>query len=249
MNDAPQDAPTKTAPLALRLTPLIILIAFIVLLFATGWDKYLSIDVIRDHGRELQAQVAEHPVVSLLIFIIVYGVLTAMAIPGAIFITLMGGFLFGTWLGGTATAIGATLGAVAVYYIVRSAIGGWLRHKVEGSQGTVRRMRDGLDRNAFSYLLTLRLIPVVPYVLINVVSGIAAVPMRAYVLATFLGILPATFIYSAIGAGLGEVLARGETPNLSVLTEPHILLPLLGLAFLSLALPPIVKRMTPKAAG
>ena len=78
---------------------------------------------------------------------------------------------------------------------------------------------------------------------------LAAVPLRAYVLATFLGILPATFIYSAIGAGLGEVLARGETPNLHVLTQPHILLPLLGLAFLSLVVPAVVKRLTPKAAA
>jgi len=232
-----------------RWAPLAIVLLAAAAIYATGLYRYLSLDTLRERHAELRALVEEHFWLSLLIYTAAYAALTATAVPGAVFVTLTGGFLFGTWVGGTATALGATLGAIAVYYVVRTALGVWLRERAERAGGTLRRIQEGLDRNAFSYLLTLRLIPAVPFVLINVASGLAAAPMRAYAAATFLGILPATFIYSAIGAGLGTLFERGERPNLKIVLEPQFLLPLLGLAFLSLALPLIVRAVRGKAAA
>ena len=96
-------------------------------------------------------------------------------------------------------------------------------------------MIDGVEAGAFGYILTLRLIPLAPFWLVNVAAALAGAPLRAYAVATLLGIMPATFIYSGIGAGIGSVVARGRTPNLGVIFEPRILLPLVALGLLSLA--------------
>ncbi|HYF21982.1 MAG TPA: TVP38/TMEM64 family protein [Caulobacteraceae bacterium] len=231
-----------------RWAPLLMVLGLAVAFYVAGLHRYLSLETLRERHAELSAFVAAHFWISLLIYVAAYAALTTSAIPGAVFVTLTGGFLFGTWVGGAATALGATLGAIAVYYVVRTALGAALRERAERAGGTLRRVQEGLHRNAFSYLLTLRLIPAVPFVLINVASGLASVPLRAYAAATFLGILPATFIYSAIGAGLGALFARGERPNLKIILEPQFLLPLLGLAFLSFALPLIVRAVRGKAA-
>jgi len=231
-----------------RVAPLLIVLALVAVVYLSGAYRYVSLEILRDREVELRGFVAAHFWAALAIYVAVYAAATTAAVPGALFLTLAGGFLFGPWVGGTATAIGATVGAVAVYYAARSVLGGWLARRIEISGGTMARLREGFDRNAFSYLLTLRLIPVVPFVLINVASGLAAVPIRAYALATALGILPATFIYSAVGSGLGEIFARGETPNLRLIFEPYVLLPLLGLAFLSLVLPLLVRLVRGRKA-
>jgi uncharacterized membrane protein YdjX (TVP38/TMEM64 family) len=231
-----------------RTAPLLLLIGLIAAVYFSGAYRYVSLDVVRERQQELRDFVSAHFWTALAIYVIVYTLATAAAVPGALFLTLTGGFLFGPWIGGSATALGATIGAVLVYYAVRSVVGGWLRERAEHSGGTMARLRAGLDRNAFSYLLTLRLIPVVPFILINIASGLAAVPIRSYAAATAIGILPATFIYSSVGAGLGEIFARGETPNLKLIFEPFVLWPLLGLAFLSLILPPIVRAVAGRKA-
>lgn len=224
-----------------RAAPLILILGLVAAAYLSGAYRYLSLDVLRERELELRGFVAAHFWAALALYVGVYTLTTTTAVPGALFLTLAGGFLFGPWVGGTATAIGATLGAVFVYYAARSVLGGWLRERAEHAGGTVARLRAGMDRDAFAYLLTLRLLPVVPFVLINVASGLAAVPIRAYALATAIGILPATFLYSAVGSGLGELFARGETPDLGLIFEPFVLFPLLGLAFLSLVLPAAVR--------
>jgi uncharacterized membrane protein YdjX (TVP38/TMEM64 family) len=93
---------------------------------------------------------------------------------------------------------------------------------------------DGLQQGAFGYILTLRLIPLFPFWLVNIACALAHAPLRAYTLATLLGILPATFIYSGIGAGLGAVIRQGGQPDLGIILKPEILGPLLGLGLLSL---------------
>lgn len=231
-----------------RAAPLILLLLLLAAVYASGAYEYLSLDTLRERQQELRDFVAAHFWAALAIYVTIYALATAVAVPGALFLTLTGGFLFGPWIGGSATALGATAGAVVVYYAVRSVVGGWLRERAEHAGGTMARLRDGLDRNAFSYLLTLRLIPVVPFVLINIASGLAMVPVRAYAAATAIGILPATFIYSAVGSGLGEIFARGEEPNLHLIFEPFVLAPLLGLAFLSFVLPAIVRALLGRKA-
>ena len=152
--------------------------------------------------------------------------------------TLSGGFLFGPWLGAGAAASGASMGAAVIFLVCRSAVGDSLRGKA-GS--TIAKIEEGVRRDAFSYILTLRLIPVMPFWLVNLAAGFVDIPLRTFLSATVLGILPGSLVYAGLGSGLGEVFASGQDPNLRVIFEPHVLLPLVGLGLLSL-LPVVLRR-------
>ncbi|MGV9010021.1 TVP38/TMEM64 family protein [Brevundimonas sp.] len=217
-----------------RFLPLIVLIAVVLAIFASGAGRYLNLETLQTHEAALRTFVDDNLVLALLAFIGLYALATAVSFPGAVVLTLAGGFLFGTWLGGAATVVGATIGSVLVFYVVQTSLGEALRAKAEADGGTLKRVIDGVRDGAFGYILTLRLIPLAPFWLVNVAAALANAPLRAYALATLIGIMPATFIYSGIGAGIGAVIARGETPNLGVIFEPRVLLPLVALGLLSL---------------
>lgn len=223
-----------------RIWPLLAVGAVLLAAVLSGATRHLSLDTLRENEQALRAFVADNYVLAVAGFAAVYALATAASVPGAIFLTLAGGFLFGTWIGGAATAVGATLGAVALWAAVKTALGESLRRKAERDGGRLKAVIDGVSRDAFSYVLTLRLLPFAPFWFVNAAAGLAGAPLVPYALATALGILPGTFIYSGIGAGLGELFARGETPDLAVVFEPFVLVPLLGLALLSLA--PVVWR-------
>lgn len=217
-----------------RYLPLLVLLVAVGAMLASGVTRYISLDALQANEAALRQLVADRLPLALAAFVIIYALATAVSLPGAIILTLTGGYLFGTWLGGTATVIGATVGAVLVFYAVKTSLGQTLRDRAEASGGRLKAVIDGVQAGAFGYILTLRLIPLAPFWLVNVAAALAHAPLRAYALATFFGIMPATFIYSGIGAGIGELLARGETPDLGVIFEPKILLPLVALGLLSL---------------
>ena len=234
-----------------RLWPLLLIAAAIAALFLTGANRYLSLEALRDNEQALRAAVAANLILALAVFVGLYVLIVAAYIPGASIMTLAGGFLFGTWLGAGATVAGATLGAVVAWWLVRTALGEPLRRRAEQAGGLLKRLIDGFRGNAFSSVLSLRLIPAAPFWLVNAAAGLGSAPLGAYTLATFLGIVPATVIYSGIGAGLGELFRRGQAPDLGVIFEPRILWPLVGLAALSF-LPAVWKAVTgrkPAAAG
>ena len=214
--------------------PLLVLVLVVVAVFASGVTRYLNLEALQTHEAALRAFVSDNLIVALATFIAVYAVATAVSLPGALILTLTGGYLFGPWVGGSATVVGATLGAVAVFYAVRTSLGAAMRRRAEASGGKLKAVIDGVEAGAFGYILTLRLVPLAPFWLVNIAAALAHAPLRAYALATFLGIMPATFIYSGIGAGIGELIARGEAPDAGVIFEPKILLPLVGLGLLSL---------------
>ncbi len=217
-----------------RFLPLLVLAVLVVAVFASGVTRYLNFEALRTHEAALRAFVGEHLILALLSFMAVYAVATAISLPGGLILTLTGGYLFGPWVGGGATVVGATVGAVLVFYAVRTSLGEVLRRRAEASGGTLKAVIDGVQAGAFGYILTLRLVPLAPFWLVNIAAALAHAPLRAYALATFLGIMPATFIYSGIGAGIGDLIARGETPNAGAIFEPRVLLPLIGLGLLSL---------------
>ncbi|WP_339933145.1 TVP38/TMEM64 family protein [uncultured Brevundimonas sp.] len=221
---------------AIRLLPLMAIAGLAVAFFSLGWNRYLSMDMIREHGLGLQAYAQEHYWLALVAFIAVYATATASTIPGPVFLTLLGGMMFGPWVGALAQATGATIGSVVIYLVYRTAIGTWLRAKFAADAGFMDRLAKGVDRNAFVTLFTLRVIPSVPFVLINAAAGMIAAPLRPYILATFFGLLPSTFIYTSIGAGLGEMIQAGEHVDLSLLVS-RFFWPLMGVVFLSLLLP------------
>lgn len=217
-----------------RYLPLAILVIGVIAVFASGVTRHLNLEALQANEAALRAGVADNLILALAAFVAIYAVSTALSVPGAVILTLAGGYLFGTWLGGAATVVGATLGAVAVFYAVRTSLGAVLRDRAEASGGRLKAIIDGVEAGAFGYILTLRLIPLAPFWMVNVAAALAHAPLRAYALATLIGIMPATFIYSGIGAGVGELLARDEAPDLGVIFQPAIFLPLVALGLLSL---------------
>jgi uncharacterized membrane protein YdjX (TVP38/TMEM64 family) len=225
-----------------RIWPLLLIAVVIAAVFATGANRWLSLDILRTHEEQFRAYVLAHPVQSVTVFVLVYILATTAYVPGASILTMTGGFLFGTWEGGGAALVGATIGALGGYWLVRTALGEPLRHKAEASPGTLKKVAEGIRSDTFSYTLSLRLIPAMPFWLLNAAAGLVSAPVRPYALATALGIVPATFIYAGLGAGLHKLFALGERPNLSIIFEPHVLWPLLGLGLLSL-IPAVVRRL------
>jgi uncharacterized membrane protein YdjX (TVP38/TMEM64 family) len=214
-----------------RALPVLVVVALVGAVFAFGLNNYLSFEALRQNREALLGWVAENRVSAPLVFLAAYTAAVALSIPGAVWLTLAAGFLFGPWLGGTLATIAATVGATIIFLIARTAAGDVLRRR---AGPWVARMADGFDRNALSYMLLLRMVPIFPFWLVNIVPGVLGVRPAIYIVATLVGILPATFVYAGIGSGLGEVFARGETPDLSIVLEPRFLLPLLGLVLLAM---------------
>ena len=160
-------------------------------------------------------------------------ILTVIAsIPaGASMLSITGGYLFGYFFGTLFVIFAATVGACVIFLAVRMAIGDWLISKAKGS---VAKIAAGFHENAFSYLLFLRLVPVFPFFLINIATGLTKVRFRTFVAATFLGIIPGSFIYVSIGTGIGKVIESTSTPDVSSLVEPHLILPIVALGLLTL---------------
>ncbi|HEX2892167.1 TVP38/TMEM64 family protein [Vineibacter terrae] len=213
------------------MTPLALLIVGLALFFATGLHRVLTFDALRAHRVALAAWVADHRLLALLLYLMAYTILVAFSLPLATLATLLGGWLFGTLVGTTLAVLGATIGGIAVFLAARSAFGDLLRARADSFLG---RMEAGFRRDAFSYLLFLRLVPIFPFWLVNVAPAVFRVKLRTYAITTFFGIIPGTAVYCSVGAGLGGVLDRNETPDVKLIFEPQVLLPLLALAALSL---------------
>jgi len=213
---------------------LVLLIIVVIAVFASGAPRYLSLEALQTHEATLRGYIEANLALALIAFMLVYALATAVSLPGAVVLTLAGGYLFGTWVGGTATVIGATLGSIAVFYVVQTSLGRTLKARAETNAGMLRTVIDSVREGAFGYILTLRLIPVAPFWLVNVAAALADAPLKAYALATFLGIMPATFIYSGVGAGIDALVARGQSPDLGIIFDPNVLLPLVALGLLSL---------------
>ena len=170
-------------------------------------------------------------------FTVAYAGLTALSVPGAMLMTLASGFLFGPWLGAVAALIGATLGAGAVFLAARAGLAGL----ADRAGSRVQRLTTGFREDAFSYLLCLRLVPIFPFWLVNLVAGASGMALWIYVVATFFGMIPGAFVYAGIGNGVGALIASGQHPDPYTIFRPNILPPLIGLAVLAL-LPVAYKR-------
>jgi len=231
----------KSAGVSLkRLWPLVVLGAGAVAFFAFGIGDYITLDTLRDNREALQTLVSENLLRAALVYIVIYTVLVAFSVPGALIATLTGGFLFGTLYGGLYTVVGATVGATIVFLAAKTALGDLLRAKAGPG---IRKMEAGFKKNAFSYLLVLRLVPLFPFFLVNLAPAFLGVPLRTYVVATFFGIIPGTFVFASVGNGLGAVFDSGQDPDLGIIFQPEVLFPILGLAALSL-IPVIYQRFS-----
>ncbi|RAI59847.1 TVP38/TMEM64 family protein [Roseicella frigidaeris] len=224
-------APPAAPPAWRRLWPLGLLLAGLGLAYALGLHRALSLDALATHRAALAGFVAARPVLAPLLYLGLYILVVGASLPGATVLTLAGGLLFGPWLGAAAAVAGATLGACLLFLAARHALAGALARR---AGPRLARVAEGLRRDGFWVLLSLRFLPVLPFWLVNLAPALAGMRLAPYAAATFLGIIPATAVFAGIGAGLGQVLEAGGRPDLSVILSPGILLPLLGLAALSL---------------
>jgi uncharacterized membrane protein YdjX (TVP38/TMEM64 family) len=215
-----------------RFVPIALMMAGILSFFAFDLDRYLSWEELSRNRHALLEWRERHEVLAVLSFIGVYILVVALSLPGAIWLTVIGGFLFGVAAGTLCSVLAATLGACAVFLAARYLVGDALRARAGPG---IRRMEAGFRKHALSYLLTLRLVPVVPFWLVNLVPALLGVPLRTFLVGTVVGIIPGSIVYTLVGNGLGAVLDQGRTPDLDIIFEPAILAPILGLALLALS--------------
>lgn len=229
-----------------RLFPLAIVVAAMAAVFIFDLDRFLSFQALQEHREFLLGWTADNRILAAVLFIAGYCVMVALSVPGAVWATLAGGFVFGTVVGGIYVITGATLGATAIFLIARYALADMLRAKTGNA---IMKMEAGFNENALSYMFVLRLVPLFPFWLVNLVPAFLGVPLRTYVIGTFFGIIPGSLVYVSVGSGLGSVFEKGGTPDLGIIFTPEVLLPILGLAALSLV-PVFYKRIKGgKAAG
>ena len=221
-----------------RYVPILLIATGAIAAFVLARD-YLSFDALQANYEGLTAWRDQNIVLAVLSFAAIYTISVAFSVPGAIWLTLIGGFLFGTVLGTITVVLAATLGALLIFLAAKTALGDTLRAK---AGAWVARMEDGFREGEISYLLIMRLVPAVPFFIANLAPAFLGARTWTFVWTTIVGIVPGTLVFISIGAGLGEQLSRGEKPDLGVIFEWHILGPLLGLAVLA-ALPLILKKL------
>lgn len=245
----PEGSPPKAPPTARgrlrRYLPLALLAAGLLVFLALGGYRYISLEALAQHREKLQALVAAQESLALLAFIALYAVSVAFSVPGGLVMTVAGGFLFGPWVGAAASVVGATLGATALFLAARSALGDLLRDRAGPA---LAKMRAGFQENALSYLLVLRLIPLFPFWLVNLVPALLGISLGVFLTGTFFGIIPASLVYASLGNGLGTFFEAGGSTDLgSALYRREVLLPLAGLVLLSLL--PVVYKKVKKPKG
>ena len=244
-----------------RYLPVALVALAMVVVFATGAHRHVSLETLVRHRMAIDAFIDAHAVAAVAVFMTVYVLVVALSIPGAVFLTIAGGILFGTLVGASATVVAATAGATVIFLVARSACGESLMRRAGPLAG---KIADGFRADAFSYLLFLRLVPAVPFFLVNLAPALVGVKLRTFVAATFLGIIPATVAFSFFGSGLDSVIAAQETIyraclasgrsdchlpfDLSMIVTPRLLAALAALGVIALV-PVVVKRVRAKKAG
>ena len=225
-----------------RLWPLAVIVCGIGAFFAFGLHSYVTFDSLKQNREWLLLQVSENQLVATVAFIAVYAAIAGFSLPGAAVTSISGGFLFGLWFGTAWNVTGATIGATLLFLAARTVFADVLKKKAGPWLGKVEAE---FNKNAFSYLLFLRLVPVFPFFAVNLVPAFLGVRLRTFVVTTFVGIIPGGFVYTSFGAGLGAIFDRGEEFSVSEAITPEIIAGMLGLAALSL-LPAVVKLFRAK---
>jgi uncharacterized membrane protein YdjX (TVP38/TMEM64 family) len=200
--------------------------------------RYRSLDVLKANRDSLLAFTETHYVVAVALYIVVYILQTSFSLPGGAIMTVTGGFLFGAFVGTLYANIGATTGATLAFLAARYLLRDWVERKF-GDR--LRPIQAGFANNAFSYLMTLRLIPAFPFFLVNLVSGLTRVNLGTYVLATAVGIIPGSFVFAYAGRQLGTINSLRE------IASPQVLLAFTLLGLLAL-LPTLYKKFFPDKA-
>ena len=244
MTDANAPAPKKPKRLQ-RLLPLVVLAAGLAAFFAFDLDRFVTFDALRANRGRLLAWVESYPLLAPFAFGLLYVATTAFSLPIASLLSLTAGFLFGLPVGMLVVVVGASLGATLVFLAARTAFGEGLLARAGPA---LRRMEQGFRANAVSYMLFLRFVPLFPFWMVNLAAAIFGAPLRVFMLTTFLGIMPATFVFVNVGRGLGAILDAGATPDVGGVLTPDILVALALLGLLALA-PAIYRKVKARSAA
>ena len=220
-----------------RFIPALIIAVGCAMFFAFDLDRYITFETIKSNRDFLKNWVAHYPVFAPITFMVIYMALTAFSVPGGGVLTMTSGFLFGAYWGTLFVVFPATIGAVIVFSVAKTALGGGLRERVGP---WLKRMEAGFKENALSYLLTLRMIVIFPFVVVNVVPAFLNVNLKTYIIGTFFGIIPATFIFTLVGAEVDRIFAMGQMPGLGDIFTPGIIFAFLGI--ITIALLPVVYK-------
>lgn len=233
----------RRAPGRWRFAPLVVVAAGLMLGYALGWQHYLTLDYLAESREFLKNFAADNPVLAPVGFLAIYVIAVAFSFPAASVLTIFGGFLFGWLFGGALAIVGATIGATAIFLTARSVFGNFLRRRMGGPAS---RLSKGFEKDAFGYLLVLRLAPFAPFFIVNIAPALFNVRLRTYVAATFIGIIPGGFAYAWLGQGCDSVLmaaeAAGQRVTLGDLVTPQITTAFVALALVA-ALATVVKKM------
>ena len=214
-----------------KLFPLLLLLFGLIAAIYFDFGKYFDFRFLITHQDIVKGFIADMPVLAALVFLALYALSTAFSLPFGAIMTISGGWLFGIWIGGILTIIGATIGASTLFLATRYA----LREVMVARAGArLQQFEAGFNRHSTSYLLAMRLIPIFPFFLVNFLPALIGVKFRTYALTTLIGIAPGTFVYAGLGNGISYVLSADEPLNTSVIFSPLVFLPLCGLGFLSL---------------
>ncbi len=228
----------------IRHLPLLVVLSVAVIGAFTLRD-YLSFDTLRDNRESLLAYRDQNFLGLAVMFIAIYIAIVAFSLPGAAVASVTGGFLFGLVAGTVFNITAATIGAAAIFLAARWGLGEMLTAKLEASEGRLKAFKTGLRDNEIPMLLLIRLVPAVPFFVANLLPALVGVRFRTFLWTTAVGIIPGGIVFTWIGVGLGEVFDRGGDPDLSLLWEPHIIGPILGLCVLA-ALPILINTLRGK---
>lgn len=216
-----------------RWLPLIVIIILMVATFVSGLHEKISLQVLQDNKAFMMQAVTNYPIMTGLGFMVIYIVFVALSLPAATLLSLAGGYLFGTWLGIFYVVTAATIGATIIFFIAKTSLGEALRKK---AGGLYRRVESDMKDNAVAYLLFMRLVPIFPFFLVNIVPALFNVKPRVFILTTFFGILPGSFVFVNLGTQLATIT------DLSDLISKQTLLAF-GLLGLFALIPSIYKKI------
>jgi uncharacterized membrane protein YdjX (TVP38/TMEM64 family) len=255
MTAGPHAGPKPRQSALKRWLPALALIGLIAIAYAAGLDRYFSLAALADHRDALQGFVHNHLFAAIAVYMAIYILAVALSLPGAAILSIAGGFLFGWAVSAPMTVIAATVGAAIIFQIVKTSLGTVV---AERAGPFVKKLSGGFNRDAFNYLLFLRLVPGFPFFAVNAVAGLSRMPLKTFVLATAIGIIPGSLVFAYLGTGLDSIInaqkavymecmaANGADAckfslDVSALLTRDILLAFAGLGLISL-LPVFLKR-------
>lgn len=209
-----------------------VIVALMAAFRISGLERYLSIPYIKASHAKLASFYAGRPIAVIAVYVTIYVIVTSLSLPGAAVLTLAGGALFGLWVGAFVVSFASTIGAALACLVSRFVLRDWVQSRFGDRLAVVNK---GIEREGAFYLFTLRLIPVFPFFVINLVMGLTELPLSTFYWVSQLGMFPGTLVYVNAGKELAKI------SSLSGVLSPGLIV-----SFVLIGLFPVLAR---KALG